>query len=337
MSSNSYIAEASTRHSVFLQRYGGGIALDQKEVITDMAEAVRNLLLGELSQTRRKRLTTIYNQLQTIINASIATMNADVTAQLNDLAVYEADFNLRLLNGAVNVEFAAIAPAVVAAMVSDTKMSLVSGQKTTTGTLDDLYKTFSDTTYKQVRGIVRDGIASGMNAEEMARDAYKLVNNRTRAQSKSLILTATNHIGQEAMNELGNANRDIASMDRYVATLDEGTTIQCAGYDGQTFKPKEGPFPPIHYRCRSRRVPKVDDKFSIQIEGKRASYEGPVSSKLTYSGFLRGQSNAFQDEVLGVERAKLFRSGAVTLDKFTDDDNRVIPLSRLRELEGLTL
>ena len=78
-----------------------------------MAEAVRNLLLGELTQTRRKRLTTIYKQLQTIINASIATMNADVTAQLNDLAVYEADFNLRLLNGAVNVEFAAIAPAVV--------------------------------------------------------------------------------------------------------------------------------------------------------------------------------------------------------------------------------
>ena len=337
MSSNSYIAEAATRHSVFLQRYGGGIALDQKEVITEMAEAVRNLLLGELTQTRRKRLTTIYKQLQTIINASIATMNADVTAQLNDLAVYEADFNLRLLNGAVNVEFAAIQPSVIRAMVSDTEMNLVSGQKITTGTLDDLYKTFSETTYKQVRSIVRNGIASGMNAEEMARDAYKLVNNRTRAQSKSLVLTAANHIGQEAMNELGNANRDIASMDRYIATLDSRTTIQCSGFDGQTYKPKEGPFPPIHYRCRSRRVPKVDDKFSLQIEGTRASYEGPVSNKLTYSGFLKGQSKEFQDEVLGVERAKLFRSGAVTLDKFTDDDNRVIPLSRLRELEGLTL
>ena len=127
-------------------------------------------------------------------------------------------------------------------MVSDTKMSLVSGQKTTTGTLDDLYKTFSDTTYKQVRGIVRNGIASGMNAEEMARDAYKLVNNRTRAQSKSLILTATNHIGQEAMNELGNANRDIASMDRYIATLDSRTTIQCSGFDGKTYNPKKAHF-----------------------------------------------------------------------------------------------
>ena len=84
-------------------------------------------------------------------------------------------------------------------------------------------------------------------------------------------------------------------------------------------------------------MPKVDDKFSLQIEGTRASYEGPVSNKLTYSGFLKGQSKEFQDEVLGVERAKLFRSGAVRLEKFTDDDNRVIPLGRLRELEGLTL
>jgi len=264
-------------------------------------------------------------------------MNADVTSQLNDLAVYESDFNLRLLNGAVNVEFAAIQPSVIRAMVSDTEMNLVSGQKITTGTLDDLYKTFSETTYKQVRSIVRNGIASGMNAEEMARDAYKLVDNRTRAQSKSLVLTAANHIGQEAMNELGNANRDIASMDRYIATLDSRTTIQCSGFDGQTYKPNEGPFPPIHYRCRSRRVPKVDDKFSLQIEGTRASYEGPVSNKLTYSGFLKGQSKEFQNEVLGPERAKLFRSGAVRLEKFTDDDNRVIPLSRLRELEGLTL
>jgi len=337
MSSNSYIAEAATRHSVFLQRYGGGIALDQKEVITDMADAVRNLLLGELSQTRRKRLTTIYKQLQTIINASMAAMNTDVTAQLNELAVYESDFNLRLLNGAVSVEFAAIQPSIIRAMVSDTKMKLVKGQKTEIGTLDDLYETFAGSTYQRVRSIVAVGTKTGRTADEMARDAYKLVNKTTRAEAKSLVLTATNHIGQEAMNELGNANRDIASMDRYISTLDSRTSLACIPLDGNTYPPNKGPFPPIHYRCRSRRVPKVDDKFSIQIEGTRASYEGPVSSKLTYSGFLRGQSNAFQDEVLGVERAKLFRSGAVRLEKFTDDDNRVIPLSRLRELEGLTL
>ena len=337
MSSNSYIAEAATRHSVFLQRYGAGVALDQKQVITELAEDISETLLGTLSATRRKSLTKIYKQLRTIIGTSTAVMNEDVTKQMNELAIYEGDFNLRMMNGAVAVEFVAVQPAILEAIVSTTKMTLTSGQTVTTGTLDDLYKTFSEGTFKEVRRLVRAGLASGDTADQISRAAYKSVNTRTRAQSKALVLTAANHVSQEAMNSVGDANRDIASMDKYIATLDVGTTIACAGYDSMTFPPRQGPFPPIHYRCRSRRVPKVDPKFSIDIEGSRASSQGPVSGRLTYSGFLRGQSNAFQDEVLGVDRAKLFRSGAVKLDRFTDDDNRVIPLSRLRELEGLTL
>ena len=65
--------------------------------------------------------------------------------------------------------------------------------------------------------------------------------------------------------------------------------------------------------------------------------DGPVSSQRTYGGWLKDQPKAFQDEVLGPERAALFRSGEVSLDRFTDDAGRTLTLEQLRAREGITL
>ena len=82
-------------------------------------------------------------------------------------------------------------------------------------------------------------------------------------------------------------------------------------------------------------------KQKYQVIGKsgtRASKDGPVSAKRTYSGWLRDQPAEFQDQVLGKERGKLFREGGLSLDRFTDDDGQVLDnLDQLRGLTGLTL
>ena len=95
----------------------------------------------------------------------------------------------------------------------------------------------------------------------------------------------------------------------------------------------------VVHNCRSLRVPVVKPEFSIfgNDKGKRASKDGPVSAQLTYSGFLKQQSKEFQNDVLGVERAKLFRSGKVTLSGFVDDMGRTLTLDELRQREGITI
>lgn len=45
---------------------------------------------------------------------------------------------------------------------------------------------------------------------------------------------------------------------------------------------------------------------------------GPVPATSTYQTWLKGQSAAFQNEVLGETKAKLFRNGDLPLDKFVD-------------------
>lgn len=58
---------------------------------------------------------------------------------------------------------------------------------------------------------------------------------------------------------------------------------------------------------------------------------GRIPAKVTYSEWLSRQSAEFQNEVLGKTRARLFRSGKVTLDKFVDRRGNTIRLDQLAD------
>ena len=84
-------------------------------------------------------------------------------------------------------------------------------------------------------------------------------------------------------------------------------------------------------------IPVIKDEYNIdQGGGRRASVDGPVSSKLTYDGFLRKQSKEFQDDVLGTGRAKLFRKG-MSIKSFTNDNGIVYNLADLQNADSENL
>jgi hypothetical protein len=131
------------------------------------------------------------------------------------------------------------------------------------------------------------------------------------------------------------ANDDILKGEEWVAVLDSRTTIGCATLDGKILGFNEPPFTPRHWGCRSVRVPVLNDEFQEGgLEGTRASIQGPVSAKRTYSGWLKDQSPEFQDQMLGKERGKLFRSGKIKLDQFVDENYNPVSLEQLRVLDA---
>jgi hypothetical protein len=163
-----------------------------------------------------------------------------------------------------------------------------------------------------------------------------MVNNRSRRQAEAVVRTATNHIAATARAAVTERNMDIFEAERFVATLDSRTTIFCAAHDGKIYKIGEGPQTPAHMGCRSLRVGIVKQEFRVPGFGyQRASMDGPVDGRTTYQSWLRRQDAEFQDEVLGVERAELFRSGRVQLDRFVDDRGVTLTLKELRALEGI--
>jgi len=56
---------------------------------------------------------------------------------------------------------------------------------------------------------------------------------------------------------------------------------------------------------------------------------GQVPAKTTYQEWLKRQSKDFQDDTLGVAKAKLFRKGGLTLDKFVNRNGDELTLSEL--------
>lgn len=69
-------------------------------------------------------------------------------------------------------------------------------------------------------------------------------------------------------------------------------------------------------------------------DAKRAWAEanvGRLPAETTYDQFLKRQSTAFQDEVLGKTKGRLFRTGKLTLDQFVDRAGNELTLAQLAD------
>jgi SPP1 gp7 family putative phage head morphogenesis protein len=83
-----------------------------------------------------------------------------------------------------------------------------------------------------------------------------------------------------------------------------------------------------------RGTKKAYDQFA---RGRMRDLTGTVPSTTTYSEWLKGQSAAFQDDILGPARGKLFREGGYTLDRFVSAKGDTLTLKQLKMRDAATL
>lgn len=185
---------------------------------------------------------------------------------------------------------------------------------------------------------LRMGMAQNEGIPELTRRLRDIVEPKTARGAEAITRTAVNEVATTAHMETYQKNADITTMYTYVATLDLRTSEICRALDGQTYRYDDpnGQRPPQHFNCRSSIVPEVDWEalgLTPPEEGLRASKDGPVAASTNYEQWLREQSEADQNEVLGPARAKLFREGKVTLDQMVREDGGLVTLE---ELAGAT-
>ena len=337
MSSNSLLVDRLTREQLLLQRYSNSVIRELLPILTNLRNSLEARMLDTPTEFQAVRLAGLQADLSRIITEITGQLEINLTENLTELAQYQAEFAAKALQTAVSVE--TVLPSVdqIAAVVTRSQMKLVSGQQVKSLTLNQLITEFAGSMDRQIKTAIQAGVIEGRTVQELAREVGGLVNTRSRRQAETLVRTAVNHVGSVARQRTYEANADVIAGERYVSTLDSRTTITCSSLDSNIYPIGKGPMPPLHYGCRSVRVPEVKPEFRIPgIEGERASVDGPVSARTTYNSFLKKQSKEFQNTVLGEERAKLFRSG-MNIERFTDDMGVVIPLDQLKAREGLAL
>lgn len=196
---------------------------------------------------------------------------------------------------------------------------------------------------------LRQGLLNGESTQQLisrivGTNGEAGVMDTTRSQAASLVQSSVQAVANGARREVFEANPDIVQGIQQISTLDNRTTLTCIAYSDATwdldFQPIMGnvlPYDggvPRHWNCRSIEIPILIPPENLDLpptpEGTRASMFGQVPASTTFDEFLSRQSEEFQNEVLGVGRADLWREGKITLRDLVNGQGRELTLEELR-------
>jgi SPP1 gp7 family putative phage head morphogenesis protein len=339
MSAQGFLADAATRHQIYVQRYAGGNLKRAAKFITKAINTAKERVSAGLSAYGTKRYISQIDKLSGDLAAIYGDMKGQVVMDLTDFGAYEAEFNEIMLGKAVRavVQFNSPAPDMVAAaaLVDPLELEARKGLQriSISGALDQ----FGTKKAAEIIGEIQIGSALGETSQQIG-GRLTSVHQMQQDQASALVRTMTNHVASTARMEVLKANDDILEGWRAIATLDGKTSPFCRQVDQKVF-PFDAPKPPFHWNCRTSTVPVLKAEYAREIKGSTRPAVGPsgaelVSSKTTYQEWLSRQPASFQRDVLGPNRYELFTKGELTLDKFVDDNGKTLTLAQLREKES---
>jgi SPP1 gp7 family putative phage head morphogenesis protein len=349
MTTSTQLLDTAVRHAVHLEGLKTGQAKRFEGFLRKIDKDLRRRLGGEdLTEFSRTRLETLLRQVDGSLKTIYSKFEDEFQSELLDLSQYEAEFEAKALNSIApeNVVFATPSFEQLSAAVRSQPLGVhgANGGKLLTPFIKD----WTRTERSRVIGVIRQGFFEGQNTGEILRAIRGTRANQYRdgvlsllnRNAEAIVRTSVQHVASVARFQTWEQNKEFITGYRWVSTLDGRTSTICRSLDGQVFKVGRGPKPPAHIRCRSTTVAELSSEFDWLTEGRtRASQDGPVYGDQNYYSWLKGQPAAFQDDVLGVTRGKLFRDGGLTAKDFSrlQLDKRFNPLTleQMREKEPL--
>lgn len=269
MTSNEEIFDRYIRHQTYLIRYAGGLRNETIALLEATESKISDIILAYAARLEGSMLTTpkareLIKAMEQAVKEARAEawdeIDALVITELKQLSVDEAVFGAGVIEGAIPVALGLSMPP-----VSQLQAIAVS-QPFEGRVLKDWLARTEDFDVGRITRLAKVGIAQGETPTQVTRRVMGSLSLKRKDgvvrkafnDLEAVILTATNGIQNEAKAQLYAENSDILDKEQYVATLDARTTLECAVNDGKLFKLGEGAKPPLHFRCRSLRIPYIN-------------------------------------------------------------------------------
>lgn len=337
MTVNDELRDRAISHQIYLLRYQSGTV---RKIIQLLSQADKDLVaqLSDFdSAMTMPEIDARLEGIRNIIGNSWDLAGQELQTDLNELAVYEASHEEQVIRETAPVELNIVSPS------AETLIAAIESKPFEGKLLSEWVQKLDEDSYIRIRDAVRMGIVEGESYADITKritgtkalnytDGVTALNMR---QAQALVSTAVAHTANEARQTFYGANDDLLDGIQWVSTLDARTTPICQSRDGKVYPVDSGPRPPAHFRCRSSTTPVLKSwkKLGINLEeappGTRASMDGQVPEAETYQSWLKKKPAAFQDEVLGPNRGKLFREG-MPLDRFVDQSGKEYTLKQLK-------
>jgi len=339
-SANTQLRDKTIAHEIYLQRLYGGTTKDimklLKEVEKDLVAKLRVMDMN--SEWSIARIDAQLQSVRTIMSEGYSLIGKELTQQMKDAAVYEQDWQIKAIDESTPIvlDMTAVAPVTLFAAIESKPLQ----GKIIKEWIDKL----DADSYARIQDAVRIGLVEGQSYSDVVKritgtkalqytDGVMALNAR---QTQALVSTAMAHATNTARDEFYQNNNDLFSGLQWVSTLDGRTTSICQARDGKIYPLDSGVRPPAHFRCRSAMVSVLKSWQALGIKNPdgrtRASLSGQVAQTETYQTWLQKQPHEFQDEVLGKQKAQLFRDG-MSLDRFVDASGKTLTLEQLKKIE----
>ena len=323
---------------MFLQRFAGGESRKAKMTLNRLRRDIIARLSQEPTDFQRNRLTMVMADIDKLYRNMGAEVSKQVKGAASGLVVDEAQFAAQTVSKVSSVDFIVPASDLLVNSVLLSRMN--TNSRLSAKTIDEAIVQFAGKKAEQVNQLIADSLSLGDTTQQIQSKVRGLTGTLQKREMDTVVRTAINHSASVARREVYDRNADILDGYIWIATLDNKTCLYCGSKDQTKIDSLAGEFPTAHYNCRCTTVPNVKEEYSLRgFEGGRPSIGAKgvksVESNKSYGAWLKKQPEEFVNEAIGVERSRLFRSGQLTLDKFTDPTGRVYTLQQLKNMNGI--
>ena len=319
-----------TKHQIFLERHANGILKsDVLPILKKMRTELSNRILNA-TPFQIARIQILLKEIDSIIDTAVAKIQPSLFESYQALGEYETNYAATLLDSSTVASVtigAGLQPEIITAMLAKSKMYLGDDKGQT---IDDLIATFTKAVKKDIKSVITTGLTSGDTTDVIAKNMIALNSTRTIDQARAVVLSVASHVSNESMMATWKPYAHLFEGLEYISVLDNRTTSLCISRSGKVYEFSKAPSVPAHYRCRSRLSPKLKKEYDLFTESTQSSQFGQVPASWNYNDWLKRQSVAVQDEVLGKARGLAYRKSGVPIDKFIDRKGVFYSLQELK-------
>lgn len=334
--------DLATRQQVYLERLKAGFVGRWQPTQENLRRRIREVMgaleIDTMQDLTRRQLQRVLADLRNAHLSVTGPAMSEFLAEMPGLAAFAAGLEISGLSSLVATPPRFNAPTARLAY----QAALENPVQATGELLADMVGNWPALDALRVSNVVQKGWGQGRTLQQMIREVCGSkaggwkdgILDISRKNAGTVIHTATQHVANAARMDVWERNADLVKKYQWISTLDRRTTQQCKSLDGRTFEPGKGPMPPIHPNCRSTTVAVLGSEWDFLDAGATRASSGPnagyVDAGLDYYDWLKQQPETFQQVALGPMRAKLFRDGGLTPDRFAE-------LNLGRNFEPLTL
>lgn len=287
---------------------------------------------------QRQRMEKLLVEVRESIRATYRSVDVLMARETRDIVDIEATWTASAINSATHAEFAdaGVTRTMLETLASNVLIQGAPTKEWWSRQAAGLSDKFADE--------MRRGVALGENNAKLIQRVRGSTTQRgimdiSRSSAERLVRASVQTAANVAREATYDRNSDLIASVDWSSTLDTRTSTWCIVRDGLRYTPVEhrpighdvpwleGPGR-IHWNCRSSSVPRLKSWRELGIdadevpETTRASMDGQVPAQTNFEEWLRKQSQARQNTVLGESKAGLWRDGKITFRDLLDQNGR---------------